>query len=254
MHLPHWAKLQKSRICGINTSSATLAPQLPHTPLTMIFSSINAIFHCFSHSLVDILDSVGLRDNPAQHGATLAPGPSGANDAYLLSTSVMGVANSDAWSTVFSHFPREFSLLLHFRRDSTNSNDTLFRLFEGSSPLIAVDLQRTALNDRANLIISFPGGVTTSQEINIDGNGFNLIVLKLEGEFLSIYVNCRLDSFLKLSGTPNNITSTPATSVSLFGGGYVVSILLDTYVLRFWNVNAVEPPLSGWYKGGFFSL
>ena len=155
-------------------------------------------------------------------------GPSGADDAYLLSTSLTGDANSDAWSTVFSHFPREFSLYLNFRKD-TVSTTSLFRLFDGSDTLISVDLERTDV-DRADLVLVFPGGVSTREPIVINEEGFNSIILKLEGKFLSVYVNCNLDSFLKLTSTPDNITATPTTDFSLFGPGYVVRVILHTFM------------------------
>ena len=73
------------------------------------------------------------------------------------------------------------------------------------------------------MLISFPG-VSVRQPIGIGDLEFHYISLKLEGEFLSIYVDCNLDSFLKLQQTPDNITVTDNTDFTLFDSGYVVSM------------------------------
>ena len=121
--------------------------------------------------------------------------------------------------TVFSHFPREFSLTLIFR-DQSASNENLFVLFDGSQTHISVDLQRTG-TDGPVLVIALPG-VTVRQPVSVRDGEFNSISLKLEGEYLTIYVNCILDAFLKLESTPDNITITAISVVVLFEGGYHV--------------------------------
>ena len=171
--------------------------------------------------VVDTLDSVGLRDNPSGNGATVTTGPEGADDAYILSRSLTGDANSDAWATVFSHFPREFSLGLSYRKETVTTTN-LFSLFDGLTLLLTVDVVRT--DDRTDLVVLLPGGETVTEPIVVNDEGFHSIILKLEGDFLSVYVNCSLDSFLKLRSTPDNITATSTTDFSLFDAGYVVSI------------------------------
>ena len=166
---------------------------------------------------VDTLE--GLRDDPVGHGAIAVPAPSG-DTAYLLSRSVTGDASSQEWTTVFSHFPREFSLALLFRNSSASSG-SLFSLVDGSDSLISVELERTDAGE-SDLIIVLPG-TSVRQPISIDNREFSSIILKLEGKFLSIYVDCSLDSFLKLDSTPDNITVTANTMFSLFDVGYVVS-------------------------------
>ena len=163
----------------------------------------------------------------------MTPGPLG-NDAYLLSRSLTGDANSEDWATVFSHFPREHSITLHFRNDTAFS-DSLYLLSDGSVPLIEVQLQRTD-DDEADLVVQFPG-VTVTQPVSIaNDDEFHTIVLKLEGDFLSIYVDCRFESFLKLKSTPENITVIADTRFTLFGTGYVVrksyTLAQYTYVLQ----------------------
>lgn len=92
---------------------------------------------------------------------------------------------------------------------------------DGSVTLIEVQLQRTDA-DEAELVIDFPG-VTVRQPVSIDNdNEFHTIVLKLEGKFLSIYVDCRFESFLKLESSPENITVTDDTRLTLFDSGYTV--------------------------------
>lgn len=136
-----------------------------------------------------------------------------------------GDANSQDWTTLFLHFPREFSLALQFRNDSAFSS-SLFQLSDGSGTLISVDLERTDVG-QADLIIVFPG-TSVRQPIVIDDDGW--IVLKLEGEFLSIYVDCDLHSFLKLESTPENITSIDAI-FTLFDAGYVVCEHQPTHMM-----------------------
>ena len=185
---------------------------------------------------VDTLDSIGLRDDPLAHGAIVVPGPG--SDAYLLSRPLTGDANSDDWRTVLSHFPREFSLTLSFRNDSA-SGTLLFLLSDGANTLIDVQLERTDV-DQSDLVIGFPG-VSVSREIPIGDNEFHSVVLKLEGQYLSIYVDCTLNSFLKLESTPENITVTDSTAFTLFGNGYVVRIMSlcadphVTYLILKWH-------------------
>ena len=176
---------------------------------------------CYTFLPVDTLDSVGLRDDPSGNGATVTTGPSDEQDAYILSRTLTGDANSDDWVTVFSHFPREFSLGLYYKKE-TVATTNLFRLFDGGVTLLSVDVQRTDI-DQADLVIVFPGGVSVREPVAVSDDGFNSIILKLEGEFLSVYINCSLDSFLKLPSTPDNITATPTTDFSLFAAGYIVS-------------------------------
>ena len=179
------------------------------------------LYRLVFYAPVDTLDSVGLRDNPSDNGATVTTGPLGDNDAYILSQSLTGDANSDAWVTVFSHFPREFSLGLSYRK-TTVATTNLFSLSDGLMLLLGVDVVRTDIN-QANLVVTFPGGDTVEEPIDVNDDRFHSIILKLEGDFLSVYVNCTLDSFLKLRSAPDNITATPNTDFSLFGPGYVVS-------------------------------
>lgn len=188
-------------------SFLALSSSLTHTPLL--------------HFSVDTLDTVGVRDNPDIHGATVVPGPSG-DDAYLLSLPLTGDANSADWATIFSHFPREFSLTLIFRNESASS-DNLFLLSDGQGIQIAVQLQRTD-DDESALMITFPGTSIREPIAALNDGSFHYISLKLEGKFLSIYVDCNFDSFLKLESTPDNITVTASTVFTLFSGGYVVSI------------------------------
>ena len=64
--------------------------------------------------------------------------------------------------------------------------------------------------------------MTVRQPVSVRDGEFNSISLKLEGEYLTIYVNCILDAFLKLESTPNNITITASSVVVLFDDGYHV--------------------------------
>jgi hypothetical protein len=188
--------------------------------LLLTLQHFSAQVAAFELVTIDTLDSVGLRDNPSGNGATVTTGPSGDDDAYILSRSLTGDANSDAWATVFSHFPREFSLGLSYREE-TVATTNLFNLSDGSTVLLAVNVVRTD-DDRADLVVLLPGGETVTEPIVVNDEGFHSIILKLEGDFLSVYVNCSLDSFLKLLSTPDNITATSTTDFSLFDAGYVV--------------------------------
>lgn len=69
--------------------------------------------------------------------------------------------------------------------------------------------------------MTFPG-VSVSQLIPVSDNEYHSISLKLEGKFLTIYVDCDLHSFLKLESMPENITVTDSTVFMLFDDGYVV--------------------------------
>ena len=67
---------------------------------------------CFA---VDVLDSVGLRDGDLlEDGATLAEGPSGTMDAFLLSRQLSAATNGTDWNILNAYFPQEFALYVVF--------------------------------------------------------------------------------------------------------------------------------------------
>lgn len=171
--------------------------------------------------VVDTIDSVGLPADPIGNDAIVVPGPSsGSDNGYFLSRQLTGDANSEDWATVFSHFPREFSLTLVYRNIS-GSSEELFIISNSDGTLIGVELQRTGdADEECLLVVTFPG-VSVSQSIPACDNEYHFISLKLEGKFLSIYVDCDLHSFLKLESMPENITVTDSTVFTLFDG-YVV--------------------------------
>ena len=195
-----------------------------------------------SSFIVDTIDSVGLPDDPIGNDAIVVPGPSsGSDNGYFLSRQLTGDANSEDWETVFSHFPREFSLTLVYINQSASS-ENLFFISDSEGTLIGVELQRTGDADESLLVVTFPG-VSVSQLIPVSDNEYHSISLKLEGKFLTIYVDCDLHSFLKLESMPENITVTDSTVFTLFDNGYVVcnslcvqklnlSQLAYTYVLH----------------------
>ena len=104
---------------------------------------------------IDVLGSVGLRDGDLlEDGATLAEGPSGTMDAFLLSRQLSAATNSTDWNILNAYFPQEFALYVVF--NASQHTGSIVAINRGMSDEFNVALRTSPLNTQT-LIVTLPG-------------------------------------------------------------------------------------------------
>ena len=167
-------------------------------------------------SAVDVLGSVGLRDGDiVEDGATVAEGPSGTMDAFLLSRQLSAATNGTDWNILNAYFPQEFALYVVF--NASQYSGSIVAINRGMSDEFNVALRTSPLLNTQTLIVTFPG--VDPAEITVptqDNPMFQFIGVRLQGTVLTVFVNCTLVSTLRLSALPRQLPISENSMVEIF--------------------------------------
>ena len=175
---------------------------------------------CFT---VDVLDSVGLRDGDLlEDGATLAEGPSGTMDAFLLSRQLSAATNGTDWNILNAYFPQEFALYVVF--NASQYTGSIVAINRGMSDEFNVALRTSPLSTQT-LIVTLPGVDPVEIIVPTQDNAvFQFIGVGLQGAVLTVFVNCTLVSTLRLPALPRQLPISEDSMVEVFEQPTTVSV------------------------------